>query len=165
MGQRTQIVVKVIERHTFRDTVETHIGCYHNQWGIGKMQLMDAINLFNHYIDYDGFKFPKRLAKAYLLDEDETCKDTSIAGVIDYLNHQDNNDGGLLIELEVKDCYITGGKMYIFNDAEREGKEVDRVISLAEYIGYYPEYYNPDFYAMFTACLHCHNIELIENIE
>lgn len=162
MGQRTQIVVKVIERNTYDNTEKTHIGCYHNQWGIAKMQLMDAINLFNTYINYKGFEFPKHLAKAYLLGEDETCTNPTIEGVMDYLNHQDNNDGGLFIELEVEDQLIKSGKMYIFNDAEREGKPVDRIVSLAEYINYYPEYFNADFYAMFTACLHYHNIELIE---
>lgn len=161
MGQRTQIVVKVNEHDKYTKTTKTRIASYHNQWGIAKMQLMDAINLLNTYIDGE-FKFPKQLAKAWLLDKEDTCKDTSIKGVIDYLNHMDNNDGGLYIELEIEDYDISKGKMYIFNDAEVEGQEVNRVVSLAEYISYYPRYYDSDFYTMFTACLRFHNVQLIE---
>ena len=181
MGQRTQMVVDVdIVKTNYEDetTDKQHvIGCYHNQWGIGKMQLLDVINLLNTYVDFDGFKLPKRLHKGWLLPDEEriTQPNPSIYEVMNYLNQMDNNNGGIYIKINVKDHSIVDGYMCIFNDPEEDSANhsdrdsldfgVDRIISYKQWRDYYKRYFNRHFDSMFKQTLKFYNIKLIEDVK
>lgn len=182
MGQRTQIVIEVTKTEhnykTGKDTKKKYLGSYHNQWGIGKMQLWDVLRFLTTYNDCRGeYKLPERLHKAYLMDDKYifTGKATP-ERVIDWFGTQDNNDGGILLKVNL-DGYgmIESGELYIFNDPEMEANKeyeknpnaepnysVNRYISLREYIMYCPEYFNVDFLTAFTALLRFYNIKIVE---
>lgn len=189
MGQRTQLVVevtKVTEDYTTKKkTKKTYVGSYHNQWGIGKMQLFDVIRMVTSYVDSmdEEYTFPERLHKAYLLNgkeyENPFKGKATPERVMKWLNTQDNNNGGMLLKLKVdRFNYIESGELYFFNDPETEGSryceqhpededawynfKVDRQISLLEYINYMPEYFNEPFITAFTALMRFYNIQIME---
>lgn len=190
MGQRTQSVFEVVK--TFEDystgkkSKKTYIGSYHNQWGIGKMQLLDVMRFVTTYQDgcsKDGYDMPERLYKAYKLDGKEY--ETPFKGkatpekVMDWINKtQDNNNGGLLLKLNVDNFNdIQSGELYIFNDPEKDYDnyydkhpdddsdktfDVNRCISFFEYMSLRPRYFNEPFITAFTALMRFYNIEIKE---
>lgn len=186
MGQRTQMVVEVVKTvedySTGKKTKKTYLGSYHNQWGIAKMQLFDVMRFVTSYQDgfsKDAYAMPEQLHKGYRLDDESVFKGKATPErVMDWLNKQDNNNGGLLLKLNVDNFdYIQSGELYIFNDPEREYSnhynehpdddsnkvfEVNRQISLFEYICLYPEYFNEPFITAFTALMRFYNIEIKE---
>lgn len=171
MGQRTQLVVKVTEcivsYNNPKPEFKTHTASYHNQWGLAKMQLKDIINLLNSYIDYNEYKFPDKLHKGWKLDEDEKCTDLTPEGVAEYLSHQDNNDGGAFLEINVKQGEIVNGNLILYSDPESErsckiyGDNIVPYVSLKNYIKFHPHYYDKGFYMMFLTTLKYHNIKII----
>lgn len=184
MGQRTQMVIEVTKTEhnykTGKDTKKKYLGSYHNQWGIGKMQLWDVMRFLTTYNgdDYDGYKLPERLYKAYLMDDKYVFTGAATPeNVMNWINtSQDNNDGGILLKVNM-DRYgmIESGELYIFNDPEMEASReyeknpnaepdysVNRYISLREYVLYCPKYFNTDFLTAFTALLRFFNIKIIE---
>jgi len=165
MGQRTQIVVRVVHSHNYDKTVSVHTTSYHNQWGFSKIQLKDAIRMLTHYSqDYEKYELPKRLAKAYAMTCDEWCEDLTPEGVKEYLNKTDNNDGGLFLDLIAEDHEIVGGKLYLYSDPEATKHATEKVegpISLSTYIRAYPQYYDKDFYAMFISMCKYYNVEIV----
>ena len=80
MGQRTQLVVEVtkVERNydTGKDTKTKYLGSYHNQWGIGKMQLLDVMRFLTTYFDSCSmeFKLPDTLHKGWLMNDEYVFK-------------------------------------------------------------------------------------------
>lgn len=183
MGQRTQLVIEVTEtKHNYKtgkDTKKKHIGSYHNQWGIGKMQLWDVMRFLTTYTNgYEDYKLPERLYKAYLMDDKYVFGGKATPErVMEWMNtSQDNNDGGILLKVELNRYGdVESGELYIFNDPEMEACQihkkdpnaecsyaVSRYVSLREYILYCPEYFNTDFLTMFTALLRFFNIKIIE---
>lgn len=189
MGQRTQSVFEVVK--TFEDystgkkTKKTYVGSYHNQWGIAKMQLLDVMRFVTTYQDgcsKDDYVMPERLYKAYLLNgkeyEHPFKGKATPEKVIEWLNGQDNNNGGLLLKLNVNHYNnIQSGELYIFNDPEKEYSDyynehpdgdsnkvfnVNRQISFFEYMCLYPEYFNEPFVTAFTALMRFYNIEIKE---
>lgn len=182
MGQRTQMVIEVTKTEhnykTGKDTKKKYLGSYHNQWGIGKMQLWDVMRFLTTYNSgLDEYKLPERLHKAYLMDDKYvfTGKATP-ERVMDWFRTQDNNNGGMLLKVNVnKYGDVESGELYIFNDPEQEASReyeknpnaepnysVNRYISLREYILYCPEYFNTDFLTAFTALLRFYNIKIVE---
>ena len=174
MGQRTQIVVKVIEDKSAsyfneKPDIHTHSAVYHNQWGFAKMQLFDVINLLNTYIPYEGWSMPERLHKAFLDKDVAIREEASVEEAAHIFNKvADNNNGGVYVELIVKDRYIQEGKLVLFSDPEAEYKddedyvwEARPYISLLQYIKYHRRYFDKDFYRMFLATLKFYNIKLI----
>ena len=183
MGQRTQLVIEVTEtKHNYKtgkDTKKKYIGSYHNQWGIGKMQLWDVIRFLTTYNgDYEDYKLPERLHKAYLM-EDKYIFGGRVTPerVMEWMNtSQDNNNGGILLKVKLnKYGDIESGELYIFNDPEQEARKeyeknpnaeptynVNRYISLREYIMYCPGYFNTDFLTAFIALLRFYNIKIVE---
>lgn len=190
MGQRTQSVFEVVK--TFEDystgkkSKKTYVGSYHNQWGIAKMQLLDVMRFVTSYQEgcsNDDYVMPERLHKAYLLNDKEyehpfKGKATP-KKVMDWINKtQDNNDGGLLLKLNVDNFnHIQSGELYIFNDPEKDYCDyydehpdgdshkvfnINRQISLLEYMSLYPEYFNEPFVTAFTALMRFYNIEIKE---
>ena len=190
MGQRTQSVFEVVK--TFEDystgkkSKKTYVGSYHNQWGIAKMQLLDVMRFVTSYQEGrsdDDYVMPEKLYKAYLLNDKEyehpfKGKATP-KKVMDWINKtQDNNNGGLLLKLNVDNFnHIQSGELYIFNDAEKEYCDyydehpdgdsdkvfnVNRQISFFEYISLYPEYFNEPFVTAFTALMRFYNILIME---
>lgn len=182
MGQRTQLVIEVTKTEhnykTGKDTTKKYVGSYHNQWGIGKMQLWDVMRfLTTYYSGFEDYKLPEKLHKAYLMDDEYVFKGSATPKrFIKWIESQDNNNGGILLKIKM-DRYgnIESGKMYIFNDPEIEYCEahkkdlnadidirVNRYITLREYVLYTPEYFNTDFLTAFTALLRFYNIKIIE---
>ena len=186
MGQRTQSVIEVTkpERNyeTGEDAIKTYIGSYHNQWGIGKMQLWDIVRFLTEYVSgSEKYKLPAKLYKAWLLGKnDHPFKgEATPENVMEWMNGQDNNDGGFLLKVKMdRFGSIESGELYIFNDPECEeirltklypekyqdsfpSVKIERVVSLLEYINYCPEYFNEEFLTMFTAMLRFFNIKLI----
>lgn len=182
MGQRTQMVVEVTKvEHNYKtgkDTKKKYLGSYHNQWGIGKMQLWDVVRFLTTYNNgCEEYKLPERLYKAYLMDDKYvfTGKATP-ERVMDWFRTQDNNNGGMLLKVNVNRYGdVESGELYIFNDPEIEASReyeknpnaepnysVNRYISLREYVLYCPEYFNTDFLTMFTALLRFYNIKIVE---
>lgn len=190
MGQRTQSVFEVVK--TFEDystgkkSKKTYVGSYHNQWGIAKMQLLDVMRFVTSYQDgcsKDDYIMPEKLYKAYLLDgkeyEHPFKGKATPKRVMDWMNKtQDNNDGGLLLKLNVDNFnHIQSGELYIFNDPEKDYCDyydehpdgdsdkvfnVNRQISFFEYMCLYPEYFNEPFVTAFTALMRFYNIEIKE---
>ena len=88
------------------------------------MQLWDVMRFLTTYNgdDYDGYKLPERLYKAYLMDDEYVFKGAATPeNVMNWINtSQDNNDGGILLKVNM-DRYgnmIESGELYIFNDPE-----------------------------------------------
>ena len=166
MGQRTQMVVKVTHVQSYSKIVKVLYGVYHNQWGIGKSQIKDAIRMITYYNDdYGAWTLPQKASKGWLTSKWEWCTDLTPEGVRKYLNETDNNDGGIFLNLVVIDSEVCGGKMYIYSDPEAEKHRTDRVegpISLSTYIRSNPRYYDKDFYNMLKAVCKYHNIEIIK---
>lgn len=187
MGQRTQMVVEVVKTvedySTEKKTKKTYLGSYHNQWGIAKMQLLDVMRFVTSYQDgfsKDAYVMPERLHKGFLMDDESVFKGKATPErVIDWLNKQDNNNGGLLLKLNVDNFdYIQSGELYIFNDPEHDYdeavkanggnedgvdySEVNRIISFMDYVTIFPEYFNPDFITAFTALMRFYNIKIVE---
>ena len=183
MGQRTKMVVEVTEtKHNYKtgkDTKKRHLGSYYNQWGIGKMQLWDVIRFLTTYNGCcEDYKLPERLHKAYLMEDKYIFGGKATPErVMEWMNtSQDNNNGGILLKVKLdKYGYIESGELYIFNDPETEAcriheknpdaecsYNVERYVSLREYVLYCPEYFNTDFLTAFTALLRFYNIEIIE---
>lgn len=192
MGQRTQLVVEVTktERNydTGKDVKTKYLGSYHNQWGIGKMQLLDVMRFLTTYVDScaDEYKFPDRLHKGWLLPEDQRpFKGKATPEKVMQWIHltQDNNNGGMLLKVKMdRYGYIKSGELYIFNDPETEycrytdkhpdedidwGKfKVERVISFVEYMNYDPQYFsgseNEAFVSAFLSLLRFYNIKIME---
>ena len=190
MGQRTQSVFEVVK--TFEDystgkkTKKTYVGSYHNQWGIAKMQLLDEMRFVTSYQDgcsKDDYIMPEKLYKAYLLDgkeyEHPFKGKATPKRVMDWMNKtQDNNDGGLLLKLNVDNFnHIESGELYIFNDPEKDYCDyydehpdgdsdkvfnINRCISFFEYMSLYPQYFNEPFVTAFTALMRFYNIEIKE---
>lgn len=185
MGQRTQMVVEVTEtKHNYKtdkDSRVKHIGSYHNQWGMAKMQLFDVMRFLTTYNgDYEDYKLPEKLHKAWLMNDEYVFKGkVTPERVMEWMNTtQDNNDGGVLLKVKMdRYGYIESGELYIFNDPERDysiayerdpksadGRDfkVDRYVTLLEYINYWPKYFNEEFLTAFTALLRFYNIKIIE---
>ena len=190
MGQRTQLVVEVtkVEKDysTGKKTKKTFVGSYHNQWGIGKMQLLDVIRMVTSYVDSMDreYTFPEKLHKAWLLNgkeyEHPFKGKATPERVMNWINKtQDNNNGGLLLKLKVDHFnYIESGELYFFNDPERESCiyseqhpededgwknfKVDRQISFWDYINYTPKYFNEPFVTAFTGLMRFYNIQIME---
>lgn len=194
MGQRTQLVVevtKVTENYTTgKKTKKTYVGSYHNQWGIAKMQLLDVIRFLTTYPDSmeEGFTFPERLHKGYLLNGSKyECQFKGKATpekVMEWINTtQDNNNGGMLLKIEVdRHNYIQSGQLYIFNDPESEASryyeqhpnedwaygrfKVERVIRFVEYMNYDAGYFsgadNEAFITSFLSLLKYYHIEIMQ---
>ena len=176
MGQRTQMVVEVIKTdHDYKtdtNTEKRYLGSYHNQWGIGKMQLWDVMRFLTTYQSgLEDYDLPKRLYKAYLMNDDYVFTgEATPENVMNWFETQDNNNGGILLKVKM-DRYgdIVSGELYIFNDPEMDAHkhpdedfEVNRYISLWEYVQYNPEYFNTDFLTAFTALLRFFNIKIME---
>lgn len=194
MGQRTQLVVEVTkvteDYSTKKKTKKTYVGSYHNQWGIGKMQLWDVMRFLTTYVDSmeEGFTFPEKLYKGWLLNGNEyehpfKGKATP-ERVMKWINTtQDNNNGGMLLKVEVdKYNYLQSGKLYIFNDPEREYSrycdqhpnedvawenfKVSRVVRFVEYMNYDPIYFSGDdneaFISSFLSLLRYCHIEIVQ---
>ena len=190
MGQRTQLVVEVTkvkkDFSTGKKTKKTYVGSYHNQWGLGKMQLFDVIRMVTSYVDNmeDEYKFPDKLHKGWLLNgkeyEHPFKGKVTPEKVMEWINTtQDNNNGGMLLKLKVdRFHYIESGELYFFNDPEREGSiyceqhpededawknfKVDRQISFLDYINYTPEYFDEPFITAFTALMRFYNIQIMK---
>lgn len=195
MGQRTQMVVEVVKTvedySTGKKTKKTYVGSYHNQWGIAKMQLLDVMRFVTSYRDdfsKDDYVMPERLYKAYLLDgkeyEHPFKGKATPEKVMDWINKsQDNNNGGLLLKLNVDNFdSIQSGELYIFNDPETEGSryckehpeeeeawrnfKVDRVVRFVEYMNYDPQYFSGDeneaFITSFLSLLRFYKIKIME---
>ena len=190
MGQRTQSVFEVVK--TFEDystgkkSKKTYVGSYHNQWGFAKMQLFDVMRFITTYQEgcsKDDYNMPERLYKAYRLDGNEYERPfkgkATPKRVMDWMNKtQDNNNGGLLLKLNVDHFnYIQSGELYIFNDPEKDYDEyydkhpdgdsnkvfdINRCISFFEYMSLYPQYFNEPFVTAFTALMRFYNIEIKE---
>jgi len=192
MGQRTQLVIEVTKPQrdydTGKDVKKTYVGSYHNQWGIGKMQLLDIMMFVNTYFcDCDeGIKFPERLSKGYLLNGKEY--EVPFEGkatpekVMKWINDtQDNNNGGMLLKIKMNRYgQIESGKLFIFNDPESEGSkyysehpdaddksfEVDRIVRFVEYMNYDPRYFsgenNEAFVSSFLSLMKYYNIEIVQ---
>ena len=189
MGQRTQLVVEVTKVNedysTGKKSKKTYVGSYHNQWGIGKMQLLDVIRMVTFYADSmdEEYTFPEKLHKGWLLNNKEyehpfKGKATP-ERVMNWINKtQDNNNGGLLLKLKVDHFnYIVSGELYFFNDPEKEYCDyydehpdgdsdkvfnVNRQISFLDYMNYTPEYFNEPFVTAFTALMRFYNIQIME---
>ena len=166
MGQRTQIVVRVKAVSSYSRKESVHYASYHNQWGLAKVQMKDVIRMLTYYnADYDNYELPKQLAKAWRLPQDEWCTDLTPEGVCDYLNHQDNNDGGIFLDLVAEDQEIVEGKMYIYSDPEASKHATDKVegpISLSTYIRSNPHYYDKDFYKALIDICKYYNVEIVK---
>ena len=192
MGQRTQLVVEVtkVERNyeTGKDTKTKYLGSYHNQWGIGKMQLLDVMRFLTSYFDACDreFQLPDRLHKGWLLPEDQRPfkgKATPEKVMKWMYLTQDNNNGGMLLKVKMdRYCSIESGELYIFNDPETEyssytdehpDEEVEwekfkigRLIRFTEYMNYFPEYFsgseNEAFISSFLSLLRFYNIKIVE---
>ena len=183
MGQRTQMVVEVVKpeysQKAKRYVTKRFVGSYHNQWGIGKMQLWDVMRFLTNYNDgLADYELPKYLHKAYLMEDAYTFKGKPTPqAVMEWMNTtQDNNDGGILLKVKMdKYGVVDSGELYIFNDPEMGAHKeyeknpkaepdysVNRYISLREYIMYCPEYFTVDFLTAFTALLRCYNIKIME---
>lgn len=190
MGQRTQLVVEVTKVNedysTGKKTKKTYVGSYHNQWGIGKMQLLDVMRMVTSYVDSmeDEYKFPDKLHKGWLLNDkkyEHAFKGKATPEkVMKWINTtQDNNNGGMLLKLNVDHFnYIESGELYFFNDPERESCiyseqhpededawenfKVDRQISFLDYINYTPEYFDEPFITAFTALMRFYNIKIMK---
>ena len=192
MGQRTQLVVEVtkVERNyeTGKDTKTRYLGSYHNQWGIGKMQLLDVMRFLTTYNDgcSNGYKLPDKLHKGWLLLEDQRPfkgKATPEKVMQWMYLTQDNNNGGMLLKVKM-DLYghIESGELYIFNDPETESCrysnahpdedvdwskfKIERVIRFVEYMNYFPQYFsdeqNESFVSAFLSLLRFYNIKIME---
>lgn len=162
MGQRTQLIVKVNETK-WNGEKRTITGTYHNQWGFARMQLFDIINLLNTYINSD-WEMPKQLAKGFLVEEEYSCKDLTIKGVSDYLNHYaDNNNGGAFIELNIERYQIVSGKLVLFSDPESESSMLDArpFISYKKYKSFNEQYFTKEFDRMFLSTLKYYNVKII----
>lgn len=182
MGQRTQMVIEVTKTEhnykTGKDTKKKYLGSYHNQWGIGKMQLWDVMRFLTTYNNgREEYKLPERLHKAYLMDDEYVFTgEATPERVMDWFGTQDNNDGGLLLKVNIDRCgNVESGELYIFNDPEMDAHNeykknpsaepnysVNRYMSLWDYVQYMPEYFNTDFLTAFTAFLRFYNIKIVE---
>lgn len=166
MGQRTQIVVRVIHSKSYSNTVSVHTASYHNQWGLAKVQIKDAIRMLTYRNTNDDFyRLPKTLSKAHKIENEYNCKDFTPEGVRKYLNCQDNNDGGLFLDLIAEDNEIIGGKMYMYSDPEASKhatQNVEGPISLSTYIRSNPHYYDKDFYKMLLDVCKYYNVEIVK---
>jgi len=194
MGQRTQLVIEVTKPQrnydTGKDVKKTYVGSYHNQWGIGKMQLLDIMMFVNTYFcDCDGgIKFPEKLNKGYLLNGNEY--EVPFEGkatpekVMNWMREtQDNNNGGMLLKVKMdRYGHITSGELYIFNDPETEycrytdahpdedinwdKFKIERVIRFVEYLNYDPQYFsgerNESFVSAFLSLLRFYNIKIVQ---
>lgn len=164
MGQRTQIVINVKNL----DNGKEQTASYYNQWGIGKMQLLDVVRALTEYVNYpEEYKMPDKLYKAWKMDDKE--RETPFKGdanpqnVIKWINDtQDNNNGGLLLKLSMKYGRIDSGELYLFNDPEAENvNRVNRAVTFEEYLNFNPEYINEDFNNMFLSMLKFFDVEIL----
>ena len=191
MGQRTQLVVEVtkVERNyeTGKDTKTKYLGSYHNQWGIGKMQLLDVMRFLTTYFDSCSreFELPDKLYKGWLMNDEYIFKGkVTPERVMKWMyTKQDNNNGGMLLKVKMnRYCYIESGELYIFNDPETEycrytdahpDEEVEwdrfkisRLIRFTEYMNYFPEYFsgseNESFVSAFLSLLRFYNIKIVQ---
>lgn len=194
MGQRTQLVVEVtkIEEDyaTEKKTKKTFVGSYHNQWGIGKMQLLDVIRMVTSYVDSMDreYTFPEKLHKGWLLKgkeyEHPFKGKATPERVMKWINTtQGNNNGGMLLKLNVDHFnYIKSGELYFFNDPETEYSrycdehpnedmswkefKVERVIRFVEYMNYDPMYFsdedNEAFVSAFIGLMRFYNIKIMQ---
>lgn len=172
MGQRTQLVIKAMEKITGyngkKDEIKIYSGSYHNQWGFAKMQLKDVINFLNTYIKYREFEMPKQLHRAFLEEPEYQCRNVSVEGAKEYFNHYaDNNDGGVYLEVYIEKGIIQKGALVLFSDPEamykegvNENPEAEPYLTLAQYIRMNPRYYDKQFYKMFIETLKYHNIKI-----
>ena len=166
MGQRTQMVVEVTKCE------QKYTASYYNQWGIGKMQLLDVMRFVTTYHNEkwcrNDYIFPETLYNAFLLKDDVFKGEATSERVIDWLNTQDNNNGGILLKIKVNDYNdIESGELYIFNDPEAtdtKGK-VKKYIDLFEYVNYNPQYFNEPFLTAFTALMRFYNIEIKSHVD
>lgn len=161
MGQRTQAIIEITN---FKyGEKETFTGFYYNQWGLAKMQLWDIVRMVTTYFDYGKIEMPQQLHKAVIFTPDKPLAgNVTPENTINWLNHQHNNNGGFLLKLVTDNYQITSGELYLFNDPEAEGEScVNRVVSLAEYIQFNPEYFSGEFITMFTNLLDFYNIKIM----
>lgn len=164
MGQRTQLVVEIFEKNRFKNGYKRSLASYHNQWGFAKMQIFDVMRLITTYINYEGFNFPDYLHKGFRLPESESFNGIATPeNVMTWINNYcDNNNGGALLKLLIKDYQVEAGKLYLFNDPESDGSgKVNRHVSLDEYVNFNPEYFNDDFINYFNSFLKFYNIKLM----
>ena len=184
MGQRTQIVIEVYKTEkdykTNTEVKKHYVGSYHNQWGLGTMQLRDIKRfLTTYYSGFEDYELPKQLYKAYKMDDETDFtfnKECTVENIMDWLNRQDNNNGGLFLTVNMdRFGYIEDGKLYIFNDPEAENSreldknpnfkdyvEVNRIVDFWEYINFFPNYFTNDFVTGFLAELSEHHIEIVK---
>lgn len=192
MGQRTQLVIEVIKTdhdyQTNKDKKTRYVGSYHNQWGIGKMQLTDVIRFLTSYIDdFSDYELPKKLYKAWLMEDEYVFKGkVTPERVMNWMNtKQDNNNGGILLKVNVNNySEIESGELYIFNDPEIEvsryydehpeepysndNYRVQRIVSLVDYMSYTPQYFsgeqNEAFVSAFLSLMKFYNIKIMEPV-
>lgn len=184
MGQRTQIVIEVNKTEKDykinKEFIKKYVGSYYNQWGLGTMQLRDIKRfLTTYYSGFEEYKLPEQLYKAYKIEDKNDFpfdKECTPENIMDWLNRQDNNNGGLFLTVNMDRLgNIKNGKLYIFNDPEAENSreldknpnfedyvEVNRYVNLWEYINFFPNYFTKDFVTGFLAELSEHNIEIAE---
>lgn len=136
MGQRTQTIVRVTDKTTRTTTIKV----YHDQWGIGRITPLKAMQLLN------TFAFTGEMQGVYKEYDDITkhlteffppvTAELDLHDLLPLYEHCDNNNGGMVIDL-IRTSTRTYGK-YGFvigkEDSRYEDEAYSRLVPVTEWI-------------------------------